>query len=71
MPNRPGRTGLHLRLPEHSRVKFKRFRIPKFDLGELGMSGVQQHIPFPADRRGWNKQNGAPSIPNPRVPEST
>jgi hypothetical protein len=57
-------------LPEHPRVKFKRLRIPKFDLGEVSMSGVQQHIPFPTDRCGWNKQSGAPSSSNPFVPES-
>jgi hypothetical protein len=61
---------LALRLPEHPRVKFKRFQIPKFDLAELSMSGVQQHIPFPADRRGWNTQTGASPIPNPLIPES-
>jgi hypothetical protein len=68
---KPVRTNwLALRLLEHPRVKFKRLRIPKFDLGELSMSGVQQHIPFLTDRRGWNQQSGAPSIPNPFVPES-
>ena len=68
---KPVRTNwLALRLPEHPRVKFKPFRIPKFNLGEISMSRIQQHIPFPTDRRGWNKQGGAPSIPNPLVPES-
>jgi hypothetical protein len=59
-----------LRLPEHPHVKLKRLRIPKFDLGEVSMSRVQQQIPFPADRRRWNQQSGARSIPNPLVPES-
>src|ERR1035441_4267034 len=68
---KPVRTNGHAtRLPKHPRVKFKRLRISKLDRGEISMSGVQQHIPFSADRRRWNKQSGATSIPNPVVPES-
>jgi hypothetical protein len=38
-------------LAKHSRVKFKWLRTSELNRGESRMSRIQQHIPFPANRR--------------------
>jgi len=42
--------------PEHSHVKFKWLRIPEFDIGEIRVRRVRQHVPFAAYGSRWHEQ---------------
>ena len=57
------------RSPEHAHVKFKRHGIAKYDHGIVGVNGIQQNVPFSANRRRRDEQCRALSAANPIVTE--
>jgi hypothetical protein len=63
--------GLISGLAEHPRVEPKPLRFPEFDSTEMNVSGVQQDIPFAADRCRWHEQGDRLSSSNPFVAKPT